>query len=178
MHIEWSLLNEEGTTAGKVKVKWKFLQLGNVLPTEGYRYWDQGNKTDFMEKDPVASLLWPWGLLCLLTEGQKVLKHLKDMLSPMVGARKKHTTKHKNLINHSRKWVIPESPCMHALSIGLHFHLKIYKRPYIEMHIFYLKYSTPLPEILWYEPITYRRTRGFIDKKIKLLHLLRYLIQC
>lgn len=27
-----------------------------------------------MKKDPVASLLWPWGLSLLLTEGQEVLK--------------------------------------------------------------------------------------------------------
>lgn len=27
-----------------------------------------------MEKDPVASFLWPWGLSLLLTEGQGVLK--------------------------------------------------------------------------------------------------------
>lgn len=38
MHIERSLLNEEGTTAGKVKAMWKVFQLGNLLLTEGYRY--------------------------------------------------------------------------------------------------------------------------------------------
>lgn len=70
------MLNEEGTTAGKVKAKWKFFQLRNLLPTEDYRYWDPGNAAYFMEKDPVALFLWPWELTFLLTEGQEVLKLL------------------------------------------------------------------------------------------------------
>lgn len=34
MHIEHSLLNEEGTMAGKVKAMWKFFLLGIMLPIE------------------------------------------------------------------------------------------------------------------------------------------------
>lgn len=84
MHIEWSLLNEKGTmeaggvrksqSKGDIFFSWET----NLLPTEGHRYWDQGDTIDFMEKDPVASLLWPWGLSWLLTEGQKVLKHFAE----------------------------------------------------------------------------------------------------
>lgn len=52
----------------------------------------------------MASLLWPWGLSGLLTEGQKVLKHFAGYaISHAGGESKENKNKHKNLINHPFK---------------------------------------------------------------------------
>lgn len=44
-----------------------------------------------MEKDPMASLLWPWGLSLLFIEGQKVLKHFEGYAISYDGGENKET---------------------------------------------------------------------------------------
>lgn len=63
-----------------------FLQKGIDIETKG-------DTIDFMEKDPVASLLRPWGLFMITYRRSESPKTLQDMLFPMVVVRVKRKNK-------------------------------------------------------------------------------------
>lgn len=74
MHIERSLLNEEGSTVWESQSNVEIISIGKPASHRRVEILRRGNTIYFMEKGPVVSFLWPWGLSLLLTEGQEVLK--------------------------------------------------------------------------------------------------------
>ena len=65
MHIERSLLNEEGTTVGESQSNVEIISIGKPASHRRVEILRLGNTIYFMEKDPEVSFLWPWGLSLL-----------------------------------------------------------------------------------------------------------------
>lgn len=144
MHIEWSLLNEEGTTVGESQSNVEIISIGRPASHRRVETLRLGNTIYFMEKDPMVSFFWPWGLSLLLTEGQEVLKLFEVWATSHYGDENKEKTKQKTPIHLSSKWVILESPGMGGLSIWLNFHLKKKKMPMHRNAYFIFEYWTVL----------------------------------